>query len=64
MQGEHAGVRNGQQTAYAERSAINARAEGQWFIPKGVVITTLATEAWLMVFLLVAGANAALSWLV
>jgi len=32
------------------------------FIPKGVVITTLATEAWFAVFVLAAGAQAALSW--
>lgn len=33
------------------------------FIPKGVVITTLATEAWLAVFVLAAAVQAALSWL-
>jgi len=33
------------------------------FVPKGVVITTLATEAWLAVFVMAAAAKAALSWM-
>ncbi len=44
-------------------SAANALAEENVFIPKGIVITTLATEAWLAVFVMAVAAKAALSWL-
>jgi hypothetical protein len=33
------------------------------FVPRGIVITTLATEAWLLVLILLAGASAAVGWM-
>jgi hypothetical protein len=64
-------VRKASTPAYGTASGTTRQQErdkraggGELFIPKGFVITTLATEAWLVVFVLVVGAKAALSWLV
>jgi hypothetical protein len=64
VRGEHTGVRNGQRDCYTPLKRDKRAGGGELFIPKGVVITTLATEAWLAVFVLALGAKAALSWLI
>lgn len=58
-------MRNGQpdSNVIATINAVNAWVEDTVSIPKGVVITTLATEAWLVVFVVAAGARALLSWM-